>query len=357
MQLACVMHIPADIVDLYYANTAYEGACAMLTAAQARQFAISRDEAIVTSVTTDKARKWFKQMVKPLIDICGKLQKEGAKLENMPEWRRETDSIWKKYGLMNDAPIKEVKLVYVKNDYLVEMCRLLELDVNFWHGPNPKAGGDEMGDDTTAFTLWSMIRRGNEEPTLLAGSSTLKQLQSIFSEDGAVNVLQTDRHFFICPDTSVNESLKATIDRLVYRWSNEKWRKVMRESRLPSKPNDWNIDINDWDIDERTIMADSLMVRRRHISDVDEVMVDRAFNGRDNGTVLIERFNVKIYRSFIKRLRPEKQVNDELISYYMEMLQVYDRKKERKPSKYWHPFIMSKFVDEQPSLDYSRIIR
>jgi hypothetical protein len=356
MQLDCVMHIPADIVHLYYSNTACEGACAMLTAAQARQFAISRDEAIVTSVTTTKARIWFKEMVKPLIDICGKLQKEGAKLENMPNWRQETDSIWKKYGLMNDAPKKEVKLKYVKNDELVEMCRLLELDVNFWHGPNPKAGGDEFGDDTTAFTLWSMIRKGNEEPTWLAGSCTLKQLQSIFSEDGVVNVLQTDRHYFICPDTSVNESLKATIDRLVYRWSNEKWRKVIRESRLPSKPNDWNIDINDWDIDERTILADSLMVRRRHISDVDEVMVDRAFNGRDN-IVLIERFNVPIYRADLKRLQTEKLVTDELINYYMEMLQVYDRKKKRKPSIYWSSLIMAKFVDELPSLDFSRIIR
>jgi hypothetical protein len=352
MQLDCVMHIPADIVQLYYENTAYEGACAMLAAAQARQFAISRGEAIVTSVRTKKALEWFKEMVKPLIDICGKL---GA---NMPEWRKATDTIWTKYGLI--APKKKVELEYVNVDYLVDMCRLLELDVNFWLGSNQKqrgVGEGEMGDDTTAFTLWSMIRKGNEEPTLLAGSTTLMQLQSIFSEDGVVNVLQTNGHFFICPDTSVNESLKATIDRLVYRWGNEKWRKVMRESRLPSKPNGWDIDMTDWDIDERTILGDSLMVRRRHISDVDEVMVDRAFNGRDNDTVLIERFNVKIYRSSFNRLRPEKQLNDELISYYMEMLQVYDRKKERKPSKYWHPFIMSKFVDEIPSLDYSRIIR
>ena len=128
----------------------------------------------------------------------------------------------------------------------------------------------------------------------------------------------------------------------------------MRESRLPSKPNDWNIDINDWDIDERLILEDSLMVRRRHISDVDEVMVDRAFNGRDN-IVLIERFNVPIYRADLKRLQTEKLVTDELINYYMEMLQVYDLKKERKPSLYWSSFIMAKFVDEFPRLEYSRI--
>jgi hypothetical protein len=206
MQVDSVMHIPADIVQRYYENTAYEGACAMLAAAQARQFAISRGEAIVTSVTTTDGRKWFKKMVKPLIDMCGELQEEGA---NMPEWRQATDTIWKKYGLMNDAPKKQVVLEYVNIDYLVEMCRLLELNVNFWHGSNPKRVGDEdeMGDDTTAFTLSSMIRKGNEGPTWLAGSSTLKQLQSIFSEDGVVNVLQTDGHSFLCPDNSVNESI------------------------------------------------------------------------------------------------------------------------------------------------------
>ena len=97
------------------------------------------------------------------------------------------------------------------------------------------------------------------------------------------------------------------------------------------------------------------MVRRRHISDVDEVMVDQAFNGRDNGTVLIERFNVKIHRSDIKMLQAETMVNDALINYYMEMLQVYDLKKERKPSLYYSSFIMAKFVDEFPRLEYSRI--
>jgi hypothetical protein len=336
------MHIPLDIVKEYYAATEGTGSCAVIAVAQVRQFALSRDEAVATDMTSASALAWERKMLKPLNDWCVLLKKNK---EKMPNWRVDADPIWKKHGLDGKKPKPETKTDnYVNTDSFIEMVQFLNLKVNWWLGCVKEGTGEDANKDVTTTTyLLSSIIRDKQTIEFFDGIKLTDVL--LIADDNAVNVLQTGLHFFVCPDISVNEALNATAHNLFRRWSNKKWKKVIKEESLTSEQLSRGLDVDTVLWDKRTFRADALMVRRRHISDADEIIVEHAFMRQDTN-VLISRWNIPITNRIIKCLLPDQMLNDEVINYYMHMLQEHDDKnKDRVGSHYFSSFFMNKLMD------------
>jgi ASC-1-like (ASCH) protein len=340
-----VIHLPVDIVKQYYAATEATGACMILVVAQVRHFALNKEEAVLSQPTTMEARQWLKKILQPINDFCEKEQEQ-------PSWRRKLDMVWRRYGLDGKrahptatiAPDRDVN-----GDAFVEIVKLLDLKVNWWlysEEPNKDA-------KTTAFRLQSIFR--NKEEIRMVEGATLEQLLLI-ADDDAVNVLQTRLHMFVCPDTSVNETLKATAQNLHTRWRDEKWKTVVKEKSLTSEhieqlSKGLDVDTALWD-DEMTIPADALIVRRRHISDADELKVGRMLKADDEEAIVKQKFNVKMTNGKMHGLKPNEWCNDEVVNFYMKMLQEYNDEKHGFTSYYFNSFFIAKLLDDPKNKEY-----
>lgn len=79
-------------------------------------------------------------------------------------------------------------------------------------------------------------------------------------------------------------------------------------------------------------------------------VVLNALRDGDDDEVLISKFNVDMTREKLACLRPQTWLNDEVINFYMKMLQERDDKlcesRDRRASFFQNSFFMSKLVDE-----------
>jgi hypothetical protein len=341
------MHIPLNVVSQYYHATEGTGSCAVILLAQIRYFALTREEAVVPNVTTTKkARDWFKEMVEPLNEFCGPP-------ENWPAWRLAVDKVWKKYGLDGGkVQIKTDTSEYVDIDSLVEMIKLLDIEVNLWLSCSQE-GPDDI--EATGYGLVSIIR-GKDQIFFAKEGATPRELIAI-ADDDALNILQTPQHFYLCPDISVNEALKATACNLLKRWGSDKWKKLMEEESLSMPLCD--VDTVLW-VDEDTIPPDALMVRRRHISDADESRLDAVMKTNVKTTVVMTRWNFDITAQIMKCLLPDQLLNDEVINFYMKMLMEHDgrnKNKDRLRSYYFNSFFMNLLMDGTNGYSFSLVSR
>jgi hypothetical protein len=68
-----------------------------------------------------------------------------------------------------------------------------------------------------------------------------------------------------------------------------------------------------------------------------------------NDALLVEKFGIPVTRSIGSCLNPKRRLNDEIINYYMQMLQEWDKQlceadPKRKPSHFFNLFFMTKLL-------------
>lgn len=108
------------------------------------------------------------------------------------------------------------------------------------------------------------------------------------------------------------------------------------------------------DEDEQLLMDPlkqaALNDRFRPLDEEDENAVIEALSEGPDDEVLVSKFNVDMTRDKLACLRPQTWLNDEVINFYMKMLQERDdalcAQRNRRPSYFNNSFFMSKLVDE-----------
>ena len=101
--------------------------------------------------------------------------------------------------------------------------------------------------------------------------------------------------------------------------------------------------------------------RLRPLTDDENREVEFALAPPYNHSVLIDMFNVEITKHKISCLRPSTWLNDEVINFYMQLLQERNRVDadllHRRPSHYFSSFFMHKLCDTEEGYCYNNVKR
>ena len=90
-------------------------------------------------------------------------------------------------------------------------------------------------------------------------------------------------------------------------------------------------------------------------------LVQAAIIPPHNDVVLVEEFGIPITRLIAKRINPKTWFNDELINFYMQLLQQWDKRlctidSVRRPSHIFNIYFMQKLLEGE-IYDYERVKR
>ncbi|CAM9822559.1 unnamed protein product [Pylaiella littoralis] len=107
---------------------------------------------------------------------------------------------------------------------------------------------------------------------------------------------------------------------------------------------------------------DDSFVRKGPLSDEQERDVDRVFEGRPDGQVLVKAFNADLTRRDLKCLRPFTWLNDEVVNMYMQLLAVRDKElcnanPKRRPSHFFNSFFLAKLRGHDGKYNYKGVRR
>eukprot|EP01038_Epipyxis_sp_PR26KG_P006123 gene6123-8439_t len=102
--------------------------------------------------------------------------------------------------------------------------------------------------------------------------------------------------------------------------------------------------------------------RLKNISKEEEDAANKILSGPDNHQVVIEKFKIDMTRNKIKCLEPGAWLNDEVINFYMCMLQVRDEKlctkyPSRVPSYFFNSFFITKLLICDHGYTYGNVKR
>jgi Ulp1 family protease len=132
----------------------------------------------------------------------------------------------------------------------------------------------------------------------------------------------------------------------------------------PESPSDDLMDVEDGgEATKAQRQKELLSKRKQQVSPYDKSAVEQAFRRPNSHDVLIDKFNIDMTYSKFSCLRPAAWLNDEVINFYMSMLQEYDSQKHEKDPKlypltchYFNSFFYSKLL-ENGSYNYSNVKR
>ena len=105
-----------------------------------------------------------------------------------------------------------------------------------------------------------------------------------------------------------------------------------------------------------------ISMRLCHLNPEEEYLVDKMLSPPYDETLIIEKYNAPITRSKMSCLRPGTWVNDEIINFYMKMLQDRDAAlckihRNRKPSFYFSSFFMERLLETDGQYKFENIKR
>ena len=94
---------------------------------------------------------------------------------------------------------------------------------------------------------------------------------------------------------------------------------------------------------------DRIKNAKLEFSEENSEYIDNIFNGVDSQDVVIEKFNIPIKKDSFRRLRPGNWLNDELINFYVELLNERDvslsaKYPDRKKSVYFSTYFTEKLM-------------
>jgi sentrin-specific protease 1 len=119
---------------------------------------------------------------------------------------------------------------------------------------------------------------------------------------------------------------------------------------------EWNSDLDEEDDEDR--YKKLINLRKGAITKEEKAKVDIAFRGPRNDTVLIEKFNIPMTKDKFSCLLPSTWLNDEVINFYMSILQERDdnlvtefnknqkdEKAKKLTSHYFNSFFFTKLLE------------
>mmetsp|Transcript_60352 Transcript_60352/g.106070 ORF Transcript_60352/g.106070 Transcript_60352/m.106070 type:complete len:394 (-) Transcript_60352:70-1251(-) len=115
------------------------------------------------------------------------------------------------------------------------------------------------------------------------------------------------------------------------------------------------------DVDEDQ-EAELIAARKAAIDSQEAATVKQILSGRSSNDIVIDKFNIDITVSKISCLKPGTWLNDEVVNFYMCMLQERDQKLceasngQRMPSHYFNSFFISKLLENR-QYTYSNVKR
>lgn len=195
------MYIPDCQWETYHHNTARNGYCSLTSAAQCCAFKESRKINAVPEITKDVAN-WIKSMLDPLV-----IHMKDQEMTTQPSWVQSVKLLWDE---LDQNPVSCAESKWMITDDFITMLKHLDLQVNIWGAPIAIEGGNGMlcGLDT--------IIQGKDSKMALG--ATVADLLKAFDGD-AINVVQSKSHYFVCGDTSLNESTFRMLSSLGPKWS------------------------------------------------------------------------------------------------------------------------------------------
>jgi sentrin-specific protease 1 len=133
------------------------------------------------------------------------------------------------------------------------------------------------------------------------------------------------------------------------------------EARLEEKRNDLYkafvrvnssmMDVDDNQADHRSEINALIEARKVTLSQQQRQKVERILSGPQDNSIVIDKFNIDMTRSKFACLRERTWLNDEVINFYMSMLQERDdrlcqEQPGRSSSHYFNSFFMSKLLEK-----------
>jgi len=97
------------------------------------------------------------------------------------------------------------------------------------------------------------------------------------------------------------------------------------------------------------LMPQRLAERLADLTEEQRARVTTALSPPHDEALLVENFGIPVTRRLGKCLNPKLWLNDEIVKYYMQMLQEWDKRlceadQTRKPSHFFNLFFMSKLL-------------
>ena len=97
------------------------------------------------------------------------------------------------------------------------------------------------------------------------------------------------------------------------------------------------------------LLQQRLAERLTDLTEEQRARVTAALLPPHNEALLVKKFGIPVTRSIGSCLNPKRRLNDEIINYYMQLLQEWDKKlceanQTRKPSHFFNLFFISKLL-------------
>jgi sentrin-specific protease 1 len=185
-----------------------------------------------------------------------------------------------------------------------------------------------------------------------SSSSSSYKLQSFFVPPSQPKTYSD--YFQMLKQKSIFESEQLKIpkrdDSIIDRINEEMKKPQISSSR------EWNSDLDEEDDEDR--YKKLIHLRKAAITKEEKVKVDIAFRGPKNDSILIEKFNIPMTKDKFSCLSPSTWLNDEVINFYMSILQERDdtlvieynkkekdEKNKKRTSHYFNSFFFTKLLE------------
>ena len=114
--------------------------------------------------------------------------------------------------------------------------------------------------------------------------------------------------------------------------------------------------------DEENRLGQLSRDRLHELSADEQIIVSSIFSPPYDNTIIIDKFNIDMSKSKLRCLMPNTWLNDEVINFYMCMLQERDtqlcaKNSSRRASHYFNSFFVNKLVDLDNRYNYNNIKR
>ena len=130
--------------------------------------------------------------------------------------------------------------------------------------------------------------------------------------------------------------------------------------RIDQRMEEEKMDVVDESAGER---QERLLQERLHtLSPEEESVVSKLFSPPYTSAIIIDKFNIDMNKNKLRCLMPSTWLNDEVINFYMCMLQERDAalvaaNPNRRPSHYFNSFFVHKLVDADNRYNFNNIKR